>query len=169
MKFKNSIIYPILGVLTLLISTAAIFHYIAQVNLLHETVRIKEEVRSKDMQFAIQTLIDKETDKLSALAKALKEQDELVWEIAYYPNSDDDVSYIKEVMDRIYKGLNVDIFIAADKDGKVIYQAHNPDKRGYYADYWGIVEVLDGRDIVVVEGSKVFFDMQDGEIKVSVK
>ena len=154
MKFKNSIIYPILGVLTLLISTAAIFHYIAQVNLLHETVRIKEEVRSKDMQFAIQTLIDKETDKLSALAKALKEQDELVWEIAYYPNSDDDVSYIKEVMDRIYKGLNVDIFIAADKDGKVIYQAHNPDKRGYYADYWGIVEVLDGRDIVVVEGSK---------------
>ena len=110
MKFKNSIIYPILGVLTLLISIAAIFHYFAQVTLLQETVKSKEELRSKDIRFAIQTLIDKETDKLSALAKALKEQDELVWEVAYYPNSEDNVSYLKEVMDRVYLGLNVEVF-----------------------------------------------------------
>ena len=153
MKFKNSIIYPIMGVLTLLISIAAIFHYFAQLNLLDETVTIKEELRSKDIRFAIQTIIEKETDKLSALAKALKEQDELVWEIAYYPNSEDDVSYIKEVMDRIYQGLNVDIFLALDKEGKVIYRAHQPDERKDFANYWGIPEVLDGQDIVVVEGS----------------
>ena len=153
MKFRNSIVYPIMGVLTLLISIAAIFHYFAQLNLLDETVAIKEELRSKDIRFAIQTIIDKETDKLSALAKALKEQDELVWEIAYYPNSEDDVSYIKEVMDRIYLGLNVDIFLAIDKDGKVIYRAHEPDKRKDFANYWGISEVLDGQDIIVVEGA----------------
>lgn len=154
MRIKNSIIYPILGVLTLLISLAAVFHYFAQVSLLRETVKIKEELRSQDMQFAIQTLIDKETDKLTALAKALKEQDELVWEIAYYPNSDDNISYIKDVMDRIYKGLNVGIFIVTDKEGIVIYQAHDPEQRGEYADYWGIVEVLDGREIVVANGSE---------------
>lgn len=153
MKIKNSIIYPILGVLALLITLAAVFHYFAQLNLLQNTVRIKEELRSKDMQFAIQTLIDKETDKLSALAKALKEQDELVWEIAYYPNSEDNITYIKEVMDRIYQGLNVDLFIAADKAGRVIYQAHDPEQRKFFANYWGIVEVLDGKDIVVTEGS----------------
>lgn len=154
MKIKKSIIYPILGVLTLLISLATIFHYFAQVSLLQDTIKIKEELHSKDIQFAIQTLIDKETDKLSALAKALKEQDELVWEIAYYPNSEDNVTYIKEVMDRIYNGLNVNIFIATDKDGKVIYQAHEPEKRGGKASYWGLVEVLqDGRDMVVSEGS----------------
>ena len=151
MKFKNSIIYPILGVLTLLISIAAIFHYFAQVTLLQETVKSKEELRSKDIRFAIQTLIDKETDKLSALAKALKEQDELVWEVAYYPNSEDNVSYLKEVMDRVYLGLNVDVFFVTDKEGKVIYRAHDPDRREDFADYWGITEVLDGEDIVVVE------------------
>src|SRR5665648_80093 len=122
MKFRNSIIYPIMGVLTLLISLAAIFYYFAQLNLLQETVKIKEEMRSKDIRFTIQTIIDKETDKLSALAKALKEQDELIWEIAYYPNSEDDISYIKDVMDRIYLGLNVGIFLVTDKDGKVIYR-----------------------------------------------
>ena len=129
MKFKNSIIYPILGVLTLLISITAIFHYFAQLNLLKETVKIKEELRSKDIQFAIQTLIDKEIDKLSAVAKALKEQDELVWEVAYYPNSEDNVTYLKEVMDRVYLGLNVDIFLVTDKKGIVIYRAHDPDQR----------------------------------------
>ena len=149
MKIRNSIIYPILGVLALLVSLATIFHYFAQVSLLRETVKIKEELRSKDIQFAIQTIINKETDKLSALAKALKEQDELVWEIAYYPNSEDNITYIKEVMDRIYKGLNVDIFIATDKNGIIIYQAHNPEARGDFADYWGIVEVLNGQDMVV--------------------
>ena len=151
MRIKNSIVYPILGILTLLISLATIFHYFAQLNLLEETVKIKEEIRSKDIHFAIQTLINKETDKLSSLAKALKEQDELVWEIAYYPNSEDNITYIKEVMDRVYKGLNVSIFIATDKAGKIIYQAHNPDERGIIADYWGMVEVLDGRDMVVTE------------------
>jgi len=153
MKIKNSIIYPILGVLALLVSLATVFHYFAQIKLLEETTHSKEELRSKDLHFAIKTLIEKETDKLSALAKALKEQDELVWEIAYYPNSEDDVSYIKEVMGRIYKGLNVDIFIAIGKDGKVIYQADNPEKRGHFAEYAGIVEVLGGLDIVVADQS----------------
>jgi PAS domain S-box-containing protein len=153
MSIKNSIIYPILGVLALLISLATIFHYFAQISLLEDTVKIKEEIRSKDIQFAIQTLINKETDKLSSLAKALKEQDELVWEIAYYPNSEDNITYIKEVMDRIYKGLNVGVFIATDKEGRIIYQAHKPDERGNLADYWGIAEVLDGRDMVVTEDS----------------
>ena len=153
MTFKNSIIYPILGVLTLLISIAAIFHYFAQVNLLQETVKSKEEQRSRDIQFAIQMSIDKEIDKLSALAKALKEQDELVWEVAYYPNSEDNVEYLKVVMDRIYHGLNVDIFLVTDKNGNVIYRAHAPDQRNDLADYWGMEEVLDGRDIVVAEGT----------------
>jgi len=154
MKIRNSIIYPIMGVLALLISLATIFHYFAQVSLLKDTVKIKEELRSRDIQFAIQTLINKETDKLSALAKALKEQDELVWEIAYYPNSEDNVTYIKDVMDRIYNGLNVDIFLATDKDGRIIYQAHDNEERGKFATYWGVVEVLqEGRDMVVTEGS----------------
>ncbi len=153
MKIKKSIIYPILGVLALLVSLATIFHYFAQLNLLQETNKNKEELRSRDIQFAIQTLINKETDKLSALAKALKEQDELVWEIAYYPNSSNNITYIKEVMDRIYKGLNVGIFIATDKEGKIIYQAQDPEVRGSFADYWGLVEVLDGQDMVVAESS----------------
>ena len=49
MKIKNSIIYPILGVLALLVSMAAIFHYFAQVKLLEETLQIKEEQHSKDI------------------------------------------------------------------------------------------------------------------------
>ena len=126
MKFRNSIIYPIMGVLTLLISIAVIFHYFAQLNLLQETAKSKEELRYKDIRFAIQTIIDKETDKLSALAKVLKEQDELVWEIAYYPNSEDNPEYIKAVMDRIYQGLNVDIFLVTDKEGR---KDHIPGQR----------------------------------------
>jgi PAS domain S-box-containing protein len=154
MKIRNSIIYPILGVLALLITLATMFHYFAQLSLVRETVKIKGELQSKNTLFAIQTIIDKETEKLSALAKTLKEQEELVWEMAYYPNSEQNITYIKEVMDRIYKGLNLDIFIATDSDGKIIYQAHNPEERGAFADYWGIVEVLDGQDMVVAEDSQ---------------
>jgi PAS domain S-box-containing protein len=153
MKFKNSIIYPILGVLTLLISLAAFFHYYNQIRLLTDTVRLIEEQRSEDLLFTIQTLIDKETDKLSALAKALKEQDELVWEIAYYPESEQNITYIKEVMDRVYKELNVDIFIATDKQGKIIYQAHNPEERGDYVACSCIDEVLNGQNVLSSEGT----------------
>ena len=68
-------------------------------------------------------------------------------------NSEENISYVQEVMDRIYKGLNVGIFTAVDRQGKIIYQAHDPEERGEIAEHWGIEEVLDGRDMVVAEGS----------------
>ena len=111
MRIRNSILYPITGMMVLLILLAAMFHYFAQINLLREAVRISENIKSEDTHFVIQTLIDKETEKLTALSKSLKENDELVWEIAYFPNADDNVEYIKEVMDRLYKELNLGIFI----------------------------------------------------------
>ncbi|MBE9520039.1 MAG: response regulator [Proteobacteria bacterium] len=153
MRIRNSILYPITGMMVLLILLAAMFHYFAQINLLREAVRISENIKSEDTHFVIQTLIDKETEKLTALSKSLKENDELVWEIAYFPNADDNVEYIKEVMDRLYKELNLGIFIATDRDGKVIYRAHEQLHRGDVADYWGLVEVLEGQDIVVVNSS----------------
>ncbi len=153
MRIRNSILYSITGMMVLLIVLAAMFHYFAQINLLREAVRISENIKSEDTHFVIQTLIDKETEKLTALSKSLKENDELVWEIAYFPNADDNVEYIKEVMDRLYKELNIGIFIATDRDGKVIYRAHEQLHRGDVADYWGLVEVLEGQDIVVVNSS----------------
>ena len=152
MKIRNSIIYPILGVLALLITLATSFHYFAQLSLVRDTVKIREELQSKHTLSAIQTIIDKEIDKLSALAKTLKEQEELIWEIAYFPNSEQNVTYIKSVMDRIYMGLNVDIFLATDSEGMIIYQAHAPEERGAFADFWGITEVLDGKEMLVAEG-----------------
>jgi hypothetical protein len=87
MRIRNSILYPILGVLVLIVSVATLFHYQAQVSLLNENLRRNKELKTRDLQFAIQTLIDKEVDKLSSLSQALKEHDDLVWEIAYYPNA----------------------------------------------------------------------------------
>jgi PAS domain S-box-containing protein len=139
--------------MVLLIVLAAMFHYFAQINLLREAVKISENVKSKDIQFVIQTLIDEETEKLVALSKSLKEHDELVWEIAYYPNAAGNVEYIMEVMDRLYKELNVDVFVALDIDGRVIYRAHEQLMRGDIADYWGLTEVLEGRDIVVANSA----------------
>ena len=153
MRIRNTILYPIMGMMVLLIVLAAMFHYFAQINLLREAVKISENVKSKDIQFVIQTLIHKETEKLIALSKSLKEHDELVWEIAYYPNAAGNVEYIKEVMDRLYKELNVDIFVATDSDGRVIYRAHDQLQRGDLPDYWGLVEVLEGRDIVVANST----------------
>jgi PAS domain S-box-containing protein len=159
MRIRNSILYPILGVLVLIVSVATLFHYQAQVSLLNENLRRNKELKTRDLQFAIQTLIDKEVDKLSSLSQALKEHDDLVWEIAYYPNAEGNYDYLKEVMDRIFKGLNVDIFFATDSNGTVIYQAHKPDERNFYADYWGIVEVLDGQDILVTDNSDISWNI----------
>jgi len=142
-----------MGMMILMIVLAAMFHYFAQINLLREAVNISEKVKSKDIQFVIQTLVDKETEKLSVLSKSLHEHNELVWEIAYYPNADGNVEYIKEVMDRLYRELNVDIFVVTDIDGRVIYRAHEQLQKGDVADYWGLIEVLEGQDIVVADSA----------------
>jgi PAS domain S-box-containing protein len=142
-----------MGMMILLIIFSAMFHYFAQINLLRESVKISENIKSKDIQFVIQTLINKETEKLIALSKSLKEHDELVWEVAYFPNAEQNTEYIKEVVDRLYNELDVDIFLVTDKEGKVIYRAHEQLHRGDLADHWGLVEVLDGQDIVVADSN----------------
>jgi PAS domain S-box-containing protein len=136
-----------------MIVLAAMFHYFAQINLLREAVNMSENVKSRDIQFIIQTLIEKETEKLSGLSKSLKEHDDLVWEIAYFPNADGNVEYVREVMDRLYSELNVDIFVVTDIDGRVIYRAHEQLQRGDVADYWGLPETLEGQNMVVVDSN----------------
>jgi PAS domain S-box-containing protein len=143
-----------MGLMVLLIVLAASFHYLAQINLLRESVRIKEDVKTKNVHFIIQTLINKETEKLTALSKSLKEHDELVWEIAYFPNSADNIEYIREVMDRIHNELNADIFMVTDNYGNVIYRAHEQQLRGDNIDYWGLSEVLEGKNMVVADNTE---------------
>jgi sensor histidine kinase regulating citrate/malate metabolism len=61
-----------------------------------------------------------------------------------------DISRLKTVMDRMYKHIHTDIFVAADSRKVVIYRANDPAVRGDFHDVKGMDEALAGKDALAV-------------------
>ncbi len=153
MKLRNSIAFPIIGLILFLITLTTVCHYYIQVQLLRQTLTAENRGKAQDIHFVIQSLVNKEAEKITALSKSLKEFHDLNKKIGQYIISSSGFETIKQIIDRLYHESNVDIFEVTDREGRVLYRAHDPMRRGDYADQWGTIEALDGRELLVTSKS----------------
>jgi len=148
MKRNISLIFPILGMQVLLILWTTLSHYYIEVNTLRHTLSENETDKAEYTHFIVESLIKKETSKLSGLSKALKNRGDLINGLADYISSGN-ITNLKNAMDMLFPQFEVDIFQIADRNKKVLYQAHNPKGSHEKSEHHGVVEAMLADDIIM--------------------
>ncbi len=154
MQFNKSIAIPIIGQILFLISLITLSHYFIQTHSLRNAIVTENRNKAEHIYTIIQTIVKKEEEKLLTLSKTLKELECLVDSIVYSLQFQEPFGPSEEMLDKYYQELKVDLLEVVDTRGQVLYRAHEPGKKGDFADYWGVVEALDGQDMLVSSNSK---------------
>ena len=75
---KISIVFPIIGMTVLIVSAITSYFYYIEVKALKDTLLVKENSKAEDIYFIVESLIDREENKLSVLAITLKKHTDLM-------------------------------------------------------------------------------------------
>ena len=148
MKVKKSLAFPIIIILIVVAFSSLFIGYYFNINLLTKTLEERDKAKNRDIIFIINSIIKIENNKLSALTKVLKENNELAKGLADYAGPGGDIKPLQQAMDRLYADLDTQIFLVTDRQGRVVYRANEPSARGDDQNVWGMDEALAGEDIL---------------------
>jgi len=153
MSRNMSLVFPIMGMQILIILCTTLSHYYIELDALQDTITQNEASKAEDIHFIVESLIAKEISKLSGLSKVLKNRTDLIDGLSQYQLKKD-IQSIKNTMDMLFPQLEVDIFQAADREQRVIYQAHAPHNDASVKEFHGVVEAMLAEDILMASQTK---------------
>jgi len=142
-----------MGMQILIILCTTLSHYYIELDALQNTITENEASKAEDIHFIVESLIAKEISKLSGLSKVLKNRTDLIDGFNQYQLKQD-ITSLKRTMDMLFPQLEVDIFQAADRDQRVIYQAHAPHNDDKLREFHGVVEAMLAEDILMASQTK---------------
>jgi len=148
-----SLVFPIMGMQILIILCTTFSHYYIELDALQNTITENEASKAEDIHFIVESLIAKEISKLSGLSKVLKNRTDLIDGLNQY-QLNKNIQSIKTTMDMLFPQLEVDIFQAADREQRVIYQAHAPHNEASIKEFHGVVEAMLAEDILMASQTK---------------
>jgi diguanylate cyclase (GGDEF)-like protein len=153
MPRNMSLVFPIMGMQILIILCTTFSHYYIELDALQNTITENEASKAEDIHFIVESLIAKEISKLSGLSKVLKNRTDLIDGFNQFQLKKD-ITSLKRTMDMLFPQLEVDIFQAADRDQRVIYQAHAPHNEDSLKEFHGVVEAMLAEDILMASQTK---------------
>ncbi|MFO7558141.1 MAG: diguanylate cyclase [Desulfobacterales bacterium] len=118
---RVSITYPTIGMAVLIILSVTFSFYYIEVKALRDILMVKETTKAEDIYYIVESLIQRDSDKLVTLSKVLKEHSGLIEGLKFFVSSDGDIKPLKVVMNNLYSQIGVDICQIFDKDSKLIY------------------------------------------------
>lgn len=148
-RLPRTLAIPVIILLSLLSLGALTLGYWINVRALEKALDEKEHERLAAVAYAAIALIRDEQPRLSALAKALQDNERITQGFDRLAETDD-ITTLREAMNNLYVGLNVSVFQASDQTEKVLYRAQAPDRHGDTPVIWGVAEALAGEEITIV-------------------
>ena len=118
---RVSITYPTIGMAVLIILSVTFSFYYIEVKALRDILWVKETAKAEDIYYIVESLIQRDSDKLVTLSKVLKEHNGLTEGLKFFISSDGDAGSLKVVMNNLFSQLGVDICQIFDKNCKLIY------------------------------------------------
>ncbi|MFH2066713.1 MAG: diguanylate cyclase [Pseudomonadota bacterium] len=125
---RMSVTFPITGMTVLLILSITFSFYYIQVKALQGIFWGKEITKAEDIYYIVESLIKRDSSKLTALSKALTEHHGLNDGLGYYTSSGGNKVLLKETMDTLFPKLDVDICQVFDQDYHAIYSVTKDGK-----------------------------------------
>jgi signal transduction histidine kinase len=149
---KNSIIYPIIGIIVLLSVAISAGNYLLSTQSLNRLAGVDEQKVLDAAWSMAQSNVQHEIDDMETLSRLLKDDMHIQEGIRHYASSGGDDSRLKEAMDNIFSVLDVDMLAIIDDKENVIYAANDPESGGDIDRVSGVAVALAGN--VVTSTSK---------------
>ena len=120
---RNTIAIPI--VLLLLFIGAGILTagYYINKSVFHAVFEERESNKARNIHLTIESIVSTEVNRISSLAKILKNDTDLVYGLFHYSGTKGDTRPLKLAMNQLYPKLNLRAFVMSDANGNVLYRA----------------------------------------------
>jgi PAS domain S-box-containing protein len=120
---RNTIAIPI--VLLLIIIGAGILTtgYYINKSVFHAVFEERESNKAKNINLTIESIVSTEVNRISSLAKILKNDTDIVYGLFHYSGTHGDTRPLMSAMNQLYPKMNLRVFVMSDTNGKVLYRA----------------------------------------------
>ena len=120
---RNTIALPI--VLLLLFIGAGILTagYYINKSVFHAVFEERESNKARNIHLTIESIVSTEVNRISSLAKILKNDTDIVYGLFHYSGTGGDARPLKAAMNQIYPKMNMQVFFMSDANGNVLYRA----------------------------------------------
>jgi len=120
---RNTIAVPI--VLLLLIIGAGILTagYYINKSVFHAVFEERESNKAGNIHLTIESIVSTEVNRISSLAKILKNDTDIVYGLFHYSGTRGDTTPLKSAMRQLYPKMNLQVFVMSDIKGNVLYRA----------------------------------------------
>ena len=148
LRWKNSLAVPIVALLLVVAVGMLLVGYFINDRVFYSALEERERDKANSIRFATRSIIDAEVRKLSTLSGILKTDDGLEAALAHYHRTGGDFRPLKSAMDDLFWRIDTSIFLVTDTDGRVLYRANEPLRRGDHHLVWGFEEAVTGTDVI---------------------
>jgi len=120
---RNTIAIPI--VLLLIIIGAGILTagYFINKSVFHAVFEERESNKARNIHLTIESIVSTEVNRISSLAKILKNDTDIVYGLFHYRGTHGDSRPLRSAMNQLYPKMNLRVFVMSDINGNVLYRA----------------------------------------------
>ena len=148
LRWKNTLAVPIVALLLVVAVVMLLIGYFVNDRVFYSALEEREKDKANSIRFATISIIDAEVRRLSTISRILNTDQDLVAGVLRYRQTKGDLGPLKSAMDDLFAGIDTQVFVATDLDGKVLYRANEPLIRGDLERAWGFEEAAGGAYIV---------------------
>ncbi|MFA5422650.1 MAG: ATP-binding protein [Phycisphaerae bacterium] len=149
MKWRFSLAYPILALVSFSALAVALPLYIISVSSLKKNLDSMQFAKAEQTHNIVEAAVQNEIDKLGILSRTLEKHRELVDAFVQF-NSSGDVVELSTKIDPIVKSLDVGFVKLIDLNENIVYLWNSPISS--LQNIWGVSEALRGQEILATSG-----------------
>ncbi len=141
---KNSIIYPIIGIIVMLSVAIAAGNYLMSTDSLNRLAEAEMQEVLDATWFMAESNVQHEIDDMEILSVLLKGDAHVQEAVRHYVGSEGDTSKLKEAMDNVFPVLEVDMLAIVDDKENIIYTVRDPESGDDISSFAGVAVALAG-------------------------
>ena len=123
LRVRNTIAIPIVALLLGLGAGILTAGYYINKSVFHAVFAERESNKARNIHLTIESIISTEVNRISSLAKILKNDTDIVYGTFHYNGTRGDAGPLKSAMNQLYPKMNLQVFAMSDTDGHVLYRA----------------------------------------------
>ena len=120
---RNTISIPIVLLLLLIGAGILTAGYHINKSVFHAVFEERESNKARNIHLTIESIVSTEVNRISSLAKILKNDTDIVYGLLHYTGTHGDTTPLKSAMNQLYPKMNLRVFEMFDTDGNLLYRA----------------------------------------------
>jgi PAS domain S-box-containing protein len=156
MRFRKSLLFPIITLFVVVALTTLIIGYWISLANLQQSLEAREEDRVLGIHSITKAIIDTEIIRLLAVASLLRKNRDLEEVLNAYAASKNKTP-LKMLMDELHKDLSINYLVLTDSRGMNLYSLNNVETRSDLTEMWGMDEALEGKGMATTNKGPMGF------------